>query len=234
MEQSDNQIATSLKNINDNIQSALKESQFNQSVRLVAVSKFKPADHVKEVYDCGVRDFGENYVDELAEKSAQLPQDIRWHFIGHLQSNKCKKVLIPNLECLETIDSIKLAEKVDKACESMNRDKLKVFVQVKTSDEDTKSGGSTEEVFEIINYIKADCKHLVFAGLMTIGESGDMSAFKQMVELREKVCEKFQLQIKDVELSMGMSADYAEAVKYGSTNVRVGSLIFGERQKKAT
>jgi len=74
----------------------------------------------------------------------------------------------------------------------------------------------------------------VFAGLMTIGESGDMSAFKQMVELREKVCEKFQLQIKDVELSMGMSADYAEAVKYGSTNVRVGSLIFGERQKKAT
>jgi len=234
MEQSDNQIATSLKNINDNIQSALKESQFSQSVRLVAVSKFKPADHVKEVYDCGVRDFGENYVDELAEKSAQLPQDIRWHFIGHLQSNKCKKVLIPNLECLETIDSIKLAEKVDKACESMNRDKLKVFVQVKTSDEDTKSGGSTEEVFEILNYIKSDCKHLVFAGLMTIGESGDMSAFKQMVELREKVCEKFQLQIKDVELSMGMSADYAEAVKYGSTNVRVGSLIFGERQKKAT
>jgi len=234
MEQSDNQIATSLKTINDNIQSALKESQFSQSVRLVAVSKFKPADHVKEVYDCGVRDFGENYVDELAEKSAQLPQDIRWHFIGHLQSNKCKKVLIPNLECLETIDSIKLAEKVDKACESMNRDKLKVFVQVKTSDEDTKSGGSTEEVFEILNYIKSDCKHLVFAGLMTIGESGDMSAFKQMVELREKVCEKFQLQIKDVELSMGMSADYAEAVKYGSTNVRVGSLIFGERQKKAT
>jgi len=234
MEQSDNQIATSLKTINDNIQSALKESQFSQSVRLVAVSKFKPADHVKEVYDCGVRDFGENYVDELAEKSAQLPQDIRWHFIGHLQSNKCKKVLIPNLECLETIDSIKLAEKVDKACESMNRDKLKVFVQVKTSDEDTKSGGSIEEVFEIINYIKTDCKHLVFAGLMTIGESGDMSAFKQMVELREKVCEKFQLQIKDVELSMGMSADYAEAVKYGSTNVRVGSLIFGERQKKAT
>jgi len=234
MEQSDNQIATSLKNINDNIQSALKESQFNQSVRLVAVSKFKPADHVKEVYDCGFRDFGENYVDELVEKSAQLPQDIRWHFIGHLQSNKCKKVLIPNLECLETIDSIKLAEKVDKACESVNRDKLKIFVQVKTSDEDTKSGGSLDEVFDIINYIKTDCKHLAFSGLMTIGESGDMSAFKQMVEIRTKVCEKFQLEIKDVELSMGMSADYAEAVKYGSTNVRVGSLIFGERQKKAT
>jgi len=231
MDQQPSQIATQIRLVQENIQAALKESPYNQNVRLMLASKFNTAEKVKEAYDCGIRHFGENYVDQLLEKSPKLPSDIKWHFIGHLQSNKCRKVLIPNLEYLETIDSIKLAEKVDKTCESIGRDKLKVFVQVNASAEMTKSGVSTpEEIVEIANYIATECKHLVFCGLMTIGAIGDLAAFKIMSDIREKVCEKLKLEIKDVELSMGMTADYEEAIRHGATEVRVGTLVFGERQ----
>eukprot|EP01016_Furgasonia_blochmanni_P001924 TRINITY_DN1075_c0_g1_i8.p1 TRINITY_DN1075_c0_g1~~TRINITY_DN1075_c0_g1_i8.p1 ORF type:complete len:165 (+),score=34.89 TRINITY_DN1075_c0_g1_i8:65-559(+) len=155
-------IQSLLKLVTTNIERAIKESgQAPRNVRLVAVSKTKPVELIKEAYDCGVRDFGENYVDELLEKYDKLPNDIRWHFIGHLQSNKCKQILTPpNLTFIETVDSIKLADKLDKTCKKTGRANLNIMVQVRTSDEDSKSGAQGEELFSLIEHILTNCIYI--------------------------------------------------------------------------
>lgn len=142
------------------------------SVRLVAVSKTKPAEAIQQLYDAGYRHFGENYLQELTEKAAVLPKDINWHFIGHLQSSKSNKIIkdVPNLYLLETIDSQKLAGKLNNACSNSGLPPLKVFLQVDTSGEDTKSGVEDgAELLELATFIKNECAHLSIAGLMTIG-----------------------------------------------------------------
>ena len=147
-------------------------SRVSNSVRLVAVSKTKPAESIQELYDAGFRNFGENYFQELVEKAQILPKDIKWHFIGHLQSSKASKLIreVPNLAVLETIDSVKLAGKLNTACETAGRDPLHVFIQVDTSGEDTKSGVEDgPELDELLVYVKEKCPHLQIAGLMTIG-----------------------------------------------------------------
>lgn len=156
---------------------AVKAGRDANSVRLVAVSKTKPIENIQELYDAGFRCFGENYFQELVEKSQALPKDISWHFIGHLQSSKASKLIreVPNLAVLETVDSTKLAGKLNNACESAGRDSLDVFVQVDTSGEATKSGvDAGAELEELLQYVSAQCPCLKVKGLMTIGKSCEL------------------------------------------------------------
>lgn len=141
-----------------------------KQIRLVAVSKTKPASLLSECYDLGnQRHFGENYVSELIEKSKNLPPDIKWHFIGHLQSNKAKQICeIPNLYIIESIHSIKLAEIVNKHC-SNRKTPLSVMVQINTSQEESKAGCDADLCCHIVRHILEKCQNLKFCGLMTIG-----------------------------------------------------------------
>ncbi|KAF9101512.1 hypothetical protein BGX29_005524 [Mortierella sp. GBA35] len=207
-----------------------------QTARLVAVSKLKPASDILAAYEkAGHRNFGENYVQELEEKSKELPSDIQWHFIGALQSNKCKVVAaIPNVFVVETVDSAKKATTLDKACAAASRPKpLRIFLQVNTSGEESKSGMLPDEVLEVAQHVVSTCPNLKLAGLMTIGspnpdlENGENPDFKALNQCRAIVQDA--LKVHDLELSMGMSDDFERALQQGSTNVRVGSTIFGSR-----
>eukprot|EP01090_Pellita_catalonica_P001988 TRINITY_DN11678_c0_g1_i1.p1 TRINITY_DN11678_c0_g1~~TRINITY_DN11678_c0_g1_i1.p1 ORF type:complete len:227 (-),score=34.70 TRINITY_DN11678_c0_g1_i1:539-1219(-) len=211
----------------------LKQSEgLATTPRLVAVSKLKPASDVLRLYNVGHRVFGENYVQELVNKAAELPEDIEWHFIGHLQSNKCNLLAkMPQLDMIETVDNQKLATALNKSCSKFRKDPLKILVQVNTSKEETKSGTTMGDCVDLVRFIKESCPALRFCGLMTIGQyHGDPTEdFKKLVDCHKTVCEKFKLDVNDIELSMGMSNDFIEAIKMGSTNVRVGSAIFGAR-----
>eukprot|EP01089_Gocevia_fonbrunei_P019147 TRINITY_DN6684_c0_g1_i1.p1 TRINITY_DN6684_c0_g1~~TRINITY_DN6684_c0_g1_i1.p1 ORF type:complete len:284 (+),score=49.79 TRINITY_DN6684_c0_g1_i1:20-871(+) len=225
-----------IENLNDvkqKISVLAKEIGLEKEPRLVAVSKLKPSYLIKACYDDGHKTFGENYVQELIEKSAELPKDIQWHFIGHLQSNKCKQLLqIQNLDFIETVDSEKLAKTLNKLLESQGRS-LNVMIQVNTSGEEAKNGIEPKDCAEVVGNVIRDCKMLKFAGLMTIGQFGDNPEkdFDRLVACKKDICEKLNLAPELVELSMGMSGDYEQAIRLGSTNVRVGSTIFGERNK---
>ena len=233
-------VADNLATIRLRVEAAAKAAGFDPPPRLVAVSKTKPAEALQEAYDAGQRHFGENYVHEVLEKAPLLPKDIQWHFIGHLQSNKAKPMVgqVPNLWMVEAVDSAKLADKLQAAAAAVLETErkgqpLKVLVQVDTSGEDTKSGVTTEEALEIAQHILAHCPALSFAGIMTIGAPGDMSCFDKLVEARQTLASTLGLDARTLELSMGMSGDFEEAIARGSTNVRVGSSIFGERQYPA-
>ncbi|XP_043841953.1 pyridoxal phosphate homeostasis protein isoform X1 [Dromiciops gliroides] len=210
--------------------------------RLVAVSKTKPADMVIEAYAHGQRSFGENYVQELLEKASNTKilsscPEIKWHFIGHLQKHNINKLIaVPNLYMLETVDSVKLADKVNNSWQKKGSpEKLKVMVQINTSGEESKHGLPPSETVATVEHINAKCPSLEFVGLMTIGSFGhDLSQgpnpdFQALLSLRKELCEKLSIPIDQVELSMGMSMDFQHAIEVGSTNVRVGSTIFGER-----
>ncbi|XP_067857089.1 pyridoxal phosphate homeostasis protein [Heptranchias perlo] len=210
--------------------------------RLVAVGKTKPPALLIEAYRHGQRHFGENYVQELVEKASDSQilsacPDIKWHFIGHLQKNNVNKLIgAPNLFMIETIDSIKLADKVNLSWHKKQAlHRLKVMIQVNTSAEDSKHGLSAEETVDTVRHVLTSCPSLEFVGLMTIGRYGyDLSQgpnpdFQVLVVHRKEVCDKLKLPLETVELSMGMSTDYEHAIEVGATNVRVGSTIFGER-----
>ncbi|BGP12453.1 hypothetical protein JCM10213_006981 [Rhodosporidiobolus nylandii] len=237
--------------------------------RLVAVSKYKPANDILALYECGVRHFGENYPQELEGKAKDLPKDIAWHYIGTLQSNKCKMLAaIPNLWAVETLTSLKSANKLHEAFSAQSPPRstpLNVFLQVNTSGEAQKSGlpalspsdspSSAHELVDLAAHILSSCPTLRLKGLMTIGSyaastsdapNPDFLALASTREalvaaLREKA--KADAQLKEaleaveqdggLELSMGMSSDFPEAIEQGSTNVRVGSSIFGSRPAKA-
>ena len=213
--------------------------------RLVAVSKTKPKEMLIQAYQAGQRDFGENYVQELVEKSqdqeilAQCPE-IRWHFIGNCQTNKVKALLsCPNLTIIETVTSSKLATKINNQLSSSSPERaVGVFVQVNTSGEQNKNGLEPDLVLETVQHIRQKCPKLKFSGLMTIGNLGNsLSAvkdggnpdFQTLREVRREISQQLNVPESEIELSMGMSNDFEEAIKCGSTNVRVGSSIFGAR-----
>jgi len=210
-------------------------------------------------YEHGQRDFGENYAAELAEKAEKLPKDIRWHFIGGLQSNKCKPLAaIPNLWAVQTVDSGKKANALNRSLPEDRTDPLNVYIQVNTSGEDQKSGispltsstaSAPSELVNLAKLIVQECPRLRLLGLMTIGSfeasvaAGDENPdFKALVETRE-VLEgilKTDGSLSNpwgvegqLELSMGMSADFESAIKSGSDTVRVGTGIFGTRPPKS-
>jgi pyridoxal phosphate enzyme (YggS family) len=229
-------------------------------VRLIAVSKLKPASDILSLHQppsesssqLSHSHFGENYVQELIEKSKLLPRSIRWHFIGGLQSNKCKQLAeqIPNLWCVSSVDSEKKADGLEKGRKALiegeqidgaAEEKLRVMVQVNTSGEENKSGVEPAETLALCRHIVDNCPHLQLTGLMTIGAIARSQAttpenenedFVALRETRDAVAEKLGWKKEQLELSMGMSADFEGAIAIESDEVRVGSDIFGERPAK--
>ena len=201
---------------------------------MVAVSKTKPVEDLQAAYEAGQRHFGENYVDEFVEKAGQLPSDIHWHFIGHLQSNKIKKLItVPNLVLFETVDSEKLAGKLNKELTKLGRTSpLSVLVQVNTSGETTKAGVTTEQVPSLVSYIRTDCPMLRFNGLMAMGALNDVEGFRAMATLKTSLVTE-DLTADNFILSMGTSVDYELAIQEGASEVRLGSTIFGARNYPA-
>uniref|UniRef100_A0A0N8EUR9 Pyridoxal phosphate homeostasis protein n=1 Tax=Heterocephalus glaber TaxID=10181 RepID=A0A0N8EUR9_HETGA len=238
-------IGLALRAVNERVQQAVaRRPQDLPAIqpRLVAVSKTKPVEMVIEAYNHGQRTFGENYVQELLEKASNPKilsscPDIKWHFIGHLQKQNVNKLMaVPNLSVLETVSSVKLAERVNSSWQKKGSpERLKVMVQVNTSGEDSKHGLPPSEMIALVEHLNAKCPSLEFVGLMTIGRFGhDLSQgpnpdFQMLWSLREELCEKLQVPAGQVELSMGMSSDFQHAIEVGSTNIRVGTTIFGER-----
>eukprot|EP00667_Euglena_gracilis_P012121 EG_transcript_12425 len=206
--------------------------------RLVAVSKFQPVSAIQAAYDAGQRVFGENYVQELLTKCVELPSDVQWHFIGHLQSRKAKPLVrgCPNLAVVETVDSVKVASLLDAAVREVGRPPLAVFVQINSSGEESKSGVLPGEEVPLAEHIVQHCPGLRLSGLMTIGNADYecvAANFQCLHDCRRRVCAALGLPEAALELSMGMSADFEAAIAHGSTNVRVGSDIFGPRPPSA-
>jgi PLP dependent protein len=216
-----------------------------KDVTLVAVSKTKPVEAIKELYDLGHRDFGENYVQESADKQQRLPPDIRWHFIGHLQSNKVKYIA-PFVHLIHGIDSFKLLKEVDKQAKKINR-VIDVLLQVHIAQEETKFGLDENELHELLitnsNPDRMnepggelhDLKNISIKGLMGMASFSDdkekvRNEFKFLKSLFDKYAQLQTSNFKLQTLSMGMSGDYTIAIEEGSNMVRIGSLIFGERQ----
>ena len=206
-----------------------------KNVLLVAVSKTKSIEAIKELYDLGQRDFGENYVQELAGKQAQLPQDIRWHFIGHLQTNKVRYVA-SFVELIHGVDSLKLLKEINKQGAKNNR-VLQVLFQIHIAKEETKFGLDEKELEEILNtYLSElrELKNVQVKGLMgmasfTENKEQVRKEFRFLKTLFDKYSQPQTTNIQLQTLSMGMSGDYKLAVEEGSNLVRIGSLIFGER-----
>ncbi len=207
------------------------KSQIPSSVRLVAVTKTKSVTAIKEAYDYGIRDFAESRVQEALLKQEELQeyQDICWHFIGHVQTNKAKKIL-ENFHFIHSVDSLKLAEYLDKLA-AKNSIFPHVCLQVKLLSDPHKYGWDMIELWQDLP--KLEClKNIKIDGLMTIlplglSENQCLDTFGKTKELATKITEKSSLNLK--ELSMGMSNDYLLAVEKGATMIRLGTIIFGER-----
>ena len=201
----------------------------NSSVTLVAVSKLKPASDIEALYKLGQLDFGENYVQELVEKQAVLPATIDWHFVGHLQSNKVKYIA-PFVHLIHGVDSLKLLQEINKQALKNNR-VIDCLLQVHIAKEETKFGMDALELSDALEAAK-HLPNVNIRGLMGMASFSDdqdvvASEFNYLHELF--TTHHFNVQPTAV-LSMGMSADYALAIKSGSTMVRIGSLLFGARQ----
>ncbi|MCX6319931.1 MAG: YggS family pyridoxal phosphate-dependent enzyme [Bacteroidetes bacterium] len=210
---------------------AIKRELDAAGITLVAVSKTKPEEDILELYQLGQRDFGENYVQELVEKAAHLPRDIRWHFIGHLQTNKVK-LIAPFVQLVHGVDSLKLLKEINKEAGKQGR-VIDCLLQVFIAQEETKFGLDETELASLLNELtNQPLSHVQVCGLMGMASFTDDSE-KVRMEFRQlrTLFEKYNPGTWTI-LSMGMSSDYAIAAAEGSTLVRIGSLLFGERQKK--
>ena len=215
---------------------------------LVAVSKIQPVESIKALYDLGQRDFGENYVQELLAKEAVLPKDIRWHFIGHLQSNKVKYIA-PFVHLIHGVDSEKLLAEISKQALKNNR-RIHCLLQVHIAEEETKFGFDAEEVKELITRIGTNYEGTDVCGLMGMAsfsedENKVRSEFRKLRNIFDELNELLKqknidtltdapnLELSTLEplnlLSMGMSGDYKIALEEGSNMIRIGSLLFGAR-----
>lgn len=208
----------------------LKSWLDEKEVTLVAVSKIQPVERILELYNLGQRDFGENYVQELVDKEARLPKDIRWHFIGHLQTNKVKYIA-PFVHLIHGVDSLKLLKEINKQGAKINRE-IKVLLQMHIAQEETKFGLNEAELQELLKSIKQEpLTNVEIQGLMGMASFTENTA---QVEKELSTLKKYFDQGKNVlnsfsTLSMGMSGDYEMAIKEGSNMVRIGSLLFGAR-----
>ena len=210
-------------------------AELNGRAQLVAVSKTKPTEDIRALYELGQRDFGENYVQELVDKQAQLPPEIRWHFIGHLQSNKVKYI-VPFVTLIHGVDSFKLLKEIDRQAARAGR-VCDVLLQVHIAREETKFGLDTKELEEVMKAVHPGGKE-VGAGLKNVRVRGlmGMASFSNNPErVREEfrglkaLFDKYFAMDAAPILSMGMSGDYKIALSAGSNMIRVGSLLFGKR-----
>lgn len=221
----------------DNYRKILNDCEKNNA-KLIAVSKFHSVEAIQSLYDLGHRDFGENYVQELVKKQEVLPNDIRWHFIGNLQRNKVKDIA-PFVYLIHSVDSIRLLNTILDQAKRFNR-KINVLAQLHIAEEDSKFGMSDSEMLDFFSYYEKEIKT---QGLVQVKGLMGMSTY---TDDKNKVTEEFQtlvdkfhyIQSKHFigekeefqEVSMGMSSDYPLALEKGSTMIRVGSSIFGERK----
>ncbi|HLP38814.1 YggS family pyridoxal phosphate-dependent enzyme [Lacibacter sp.] len=221
--------------VNTEAYQSIKQELDAKQVTLVAVSKIKPVEDILKLYELGQRDFGENYVQELVDKQAQLPKDIRWHFIGHLQSNKVKYIA-PFVHLIHGVDSFKLLKEINKEAAKNNR-VIDVLLQVHIAQEETKFGLDEEELKTIYNK-NSDGLHELknvricgFMGMASFSDDlekvrGELRSLKSLFDWYADVpIANSQFSI----LSMGMSGDYKIAIEEGSNMVRIGSLLFGAR-----
>ena len=221
------------KNLSD-VKEKISEITFasgriEKEVRLLAVSKTYPSEMIKLAYDSGQRMFGENKVQELEVKAPALPKDIEWHLIGHLQSNKVGKA-VEFAAYIHAVDSTKLVNRIDRIAGEKNKTP-KILLEVNISGEASKFGITTKEI-EILAEAALQCENLELVGLMTMAPFGadenELSrVFSALRKLRDLLQEKYKVKLP--ELSMGMSSDFAIAIKEGSTIVRIGTSIFGGR-----
>ena len=200
-------------------------------VTLIAVSKTKPVETLKEAYDLGIRVFGENKVQELTDKYEALPKDIQWHMIGHLQRNKVKYI-IDKVALIHSVDSIRLAETIEKEAAKHNIT-ANILIEVNVAKEESKFGLMPEELDELIDKIK-DFNHIQVKGLMTIAPfvenpETNREIFRSLRKLSVDISNKNVDNVNVSILSMGMTNDYTVAVEEGATMVRVGTGIFGAR-----
>jgi len=201
-------------------------------VTIVAASKTRTASEILELLDSGLRDVGENYVQEAQEKFEVIGSKARWHCIGHLQRNKVKKA-VEIFDLIQTVDSLKLAEEIDKRCAFINR-RMPIMIEVNSGREEKKAGVFPENAFELIESISS-FENISVVGLMTMGPlTDDQEEIRPYLRLTRELFEEISMQkIERVQmryLSMGMSGSYKVAIEEGSNMVRLGTIIFGERQ----
>ena len=209
---------------------------------MVCVSKFHPAEAIMEAYNAGERDFGESRMQELLPKYEALPKDIRWHFIGHLQTNKVRQI-VPFVHMIHSVDSMRLLETINREAEKIQR-KVRVLLEVHVAKEETKSGFSPEELeqLRIKNFELRDCFPWVeVCGIMGMATNTDdveewRRCFREIKSLAANLSPITDSAASDTrpQISMGMSDDYLIAIEEGSTMVRIGSSIFGERNYQTT
>lgn len=200
-------------------------------VELVAVSKMQPSSAIRALYDCGHRSFGENYVQDLLPKAESLPDDIRWHFIGHLQRNKIRFIL-PHVAMIHGVDSLRLAAELDKQATAMGR-RLDLLLQVNVSHEESKHGIDPSDALELTRGFKS-FDAVALRGLMAIAADVDdpevvRPQFRHLREIRDRCAEEYGAPLPH--LSMGMTGDFEVAIEEGATLVRIGTALFGERNR---
>jgi len=212
----------------------IKQETDRLGVQLIAVSKTKSVEEIKEAYDAGQRAFGENQVQELVEKQEALPKDIEWHMIGHLQSNKVKYIA-PFITLIHSVDSLKLLKEVNKQALKNNRS-IDCLLQIYIADEDTKFGLDYDEAIELLRSEELpELKNIRIVGLMGIATNTDKEKFirEEFYELKTFFngikASFFRKEDSFKEISMGMSSDYKIAIEQGSNMIRLGSTIFGAR-----
>ena len=226
-----------LGNISRNISTI--RTTIPKGVTLVCVSKFHPAEAIMEAYQCGERDFGESRVQELLPKYEALPKDIRWHFIGHLQTNKVKQI-VPFVYMIHSVDSIRLLETINREAEKIQR-RVKVLLEVHVAKEETKSGFTPEEILSLDIQLST-FNYVDICGIMGMATNTDDAqewrrCFREIKSLGKQLLNNTTqsyttLHNPTLQISMGMSDDYLVAIEEGSTMVRIGSTIFGSRAYK--
>ncbi len=226
-------LAENYKNVEERISDAAQKSgRKREDITLISVSKTKPLEMIEEAMDLGYDVFGENKVQELVDKYENIKSPVTWHLIGHLQTNKVKYI-VDKVEMIHSVDSLKLAETIEK--EAAKRDVVvKILLEVNVACEETKFGLKVEEVLPLIMQIK-DFPHIKLAGLMTIAPfvadpEENRPYFRQLKQLLLDINSKNIDNVSMNVLSMGMTNDYEVAIEEGSTMIRVGTGIFGERQ----
>lgn len=227
-------IKENLEEVREKIRQACQRSgRREEDVTLISVSKTKPVEMLREAYEAGSRDFGENRVQEIMEKYGQMPEDVRWHMIGHLQKNKVRQVL-DKAVLIHSVDTVELAEQIEK--DAAKRDlTVDILLEVNVAEEESKFGFRTEEVEAAVMKIK-EFPHVHIKGLMTIApfvsnSEDNREVFKKLyqlyVDIRSKNIDNVNMSV----LSMGMTGDYEVAVEEGATMIRVGTGIFGARTR---
>ena len=226
-----------LGNISRNISTI--RATIPEGVTLVSVSKFHPAEAIMEAYQCGERDFGESRVQELLPKYEALPKDIRWHFIGHLQTNKVKQI-VPFVHMIHSVDSVRLLETINREAEKIGR-RVKVLLEVHVAKEETKSGFTPEEILSLDIQLST-FNYVDICGIMGMATNTDDAqewrrCFREIKSLGKQLLNNTTqsyttLHNPTLQISMGMSDDYLVAIEEGSTMIRIGSTIFGTRAYK--